>query len=166
VWQIDLGDRSVLVGNSVGMLHLAVLITNPGKEIPAAELVAGVAALDNSTESTGFAGQPVLDRIAIQQYWRRLSELAVEIEQLESRGEHQRAVRARTDRDWLVAQLAASTGIGGRSRPFTDNVERARLAVGKAIRRAISRIHDADPVVGEHLRYSVHTGVRCWYRFT
>ncbi len=41
--------------------------------------------------------------------------------------------------------------------------ERARVAVGKAIRRALARITDADAVIGEHLRQTVHTGARCSY---
>jgi hypothetical protein len=35
--------------------------------------------------------------------------------------------------------------------------------VGKAIRRALARITEADAVIGEHLRQTVHTGVRCSY---
>jgi hypothetical protein len=35
--------------------------------------------------------------------------------------------------------------------------------VGKAIRRALARITEADGVIGEHLRQTVHTGVRCSY---
>jgi hypothetical protein len=37
------------------------------------------------------------------------------------------------------------------------------VAVGKAIRRALVRIAEADPVIGEHLRQTVRTGVRCSY---
>jgi hypothetical protein len=37
------------------------------------------------------------------------------------------------------------------------------VAVGKAIRRALTRIAQADPVIGEHLRQAVRTGVRCSY---
>jgi hypothetical protein len=36
--------------------------------------------------------------------------------------------------------------------------------VGKAIRRALSRIAGVDPVIGEELRASVQTGLRCCYR--
>ena len=55
------------------------------------------------------------------------------------------------------------TGFGGRTRAFPDQPERARVAVGKAIRRALARIAEADEVIGEHLRQTVHTGVRCSY---
>jgi hypothetical protein len=33
----------------------------------------------------------------------------------------------------------------------------------KAIRRALARIAEADPILGDHLRQTVHTGVRCSY---
>jgi hypothetical protein len=36
--------------------------------------------------------------------------------------------------------------------------------VGKAIRRALTRIERAGAIVGAHLRTGVHTGTRCWYR--
>ena len=70
---------------------------------------------------------------------------------------------ARAERDWLVAQLASAAGLGGRVRSFPDQGERARVAVGKAIRRALARIAEADPALGDHLRQTVHTGVRCSY---
>ena len=36
-------------------------------------------------------------------------------------------------------------------------------AVGKAIRRAVAHVADADPVIGGHLAQTVHTGTRCAY---
>jgi hypothetical protein len=90
-WRLTLRNRSVLVEDSIGLVHLAVLIANPRQEIQAADLVAG------------------------------------------------------------------------RTRAFPDQPERARVAVGKAIRRALVKITEADAVIGEHLRQTVHTGVRCSY---
>jgi len=72
--------------------------------------------------------------------------------------------RARSERDWLIDQLAAATGLAGRVRNFTGNDERARVSVGKAIRRALKRIANVDPVIGEALEVGVHTGLRCSYR--
>jgi hypothetical protein len=163
-WRIRFGGRSVLVGHSVGMLHLAVLLTNPGTDIPSVELASGVAGLGSREAGTSLSAQPALDRTAMAQYRRRLAQLRAEIDELDPADEGDRAARARAERDWLVAELAAATGLGGRARRFPDSAERARLAVGKAIRRAISRIHDSDPVAGEHLRRAVHTGMRCSYR--
>jgi hypothetical protein len=156
-WRVELGTRVAVVEHSVGMLHLAVLLANPGHEIPAVDLAAGAGI-------AGSSAQPVLDGVARHEYRRRLSRLRLEIDEFEARNELQRAESARAEVDWLVAELAAATGIGGRSRRFPDSEERARIAVGKAIRRAIGRISEAEPAVGEHLRSSIYTGLRCSYR--
>jgi hypothetical protein len=161
-WRLALGDRSVLVENSIGMLHLAVLIANPRQEIPAADLAAGLAGLSGAAVDTE-AAQPLLDHEAIAEYRHRLKRLDAEISQLEPGSDSGRAARARAERDWLVSQLAGAAGFGGRTRSFPAQGERARVAVGKAIRRAVGRITQADPVIGEHLRQTVHTGVRCSY---
>jgi hypothetical protein len=158
-WRIALGSRTVMVQHSIGLLHLAVLIANPRQEIPAIDLVAGVEAL---ASDSGFA-QPVLDRMAIGQYRHRLSQLHAKIDELEARDDTRRAAEAYAERDWLTAALSNASGIGDRTRRFTDDPERARIAVSKAIRRAISRIAEADAVIGENLRNRIRTGIRCSY---
>jgi tetratricopeptide (TPR) repeat protein len=156
-WRVALGSRSVTVEHSIGLLHLAVLIVNPGQEIPAIDLVAGVEAI------TGGSAQPVLDRTAIKEYRHRLAQLRTEIDELEARSETRRALEARAERDWLIAALSGANAMGDRTRRFTDDPERARIAVGKAIRRAIARIADGDAVIGESLRSRIRTGIRCSY---
>jgi len=157
-WRLTLRGRGVLVEDSIGMVHLAVLIANPRQEIQAADLVAGLAGLSGPSGEAG-AAQRVLDPEAIAEYRSRLRRLDTEIDELEP----DRARQARAERDWLVAQLSSAAGFGGRTRAFPDQPERARVAVGKAIRRALARITEADGVIGEHLRQTVHTGVRCSY---
>lgn len=161
-WQISWGGRSAAVEHCVGMFHLLVLLGNPGAEIPAADLVAGVAGLAR-TATGAVSGQPMVDQVAVQQYRDRVSSLRAEIEQLQHGDEPGRAASVRSEHDWLIAELATITGLGGRARRFPDGDERARIAAGKAIRRALSRIADTDEVVGEHLRASVYTGNRCSY---
>ena len=160
-WRLTLRGRSVLVEDSIGLVHLAVLIANPRQEIQAADLVAGLAGLSGTSGEVGGSGaaQRVLDPEAIAEYRGRLRRLDTEIDELEP----DRARQARAERDWLVAQLSSAAGFGGRTRAFPDQPERARVAVGKAIRRALARITEADGVIGEHLRQTVHTGVRCSY---
>ena len=157
-WRLTLRGRGVLVEDSIGMVHLAVLIANPRQEIQAADLVAGLAGLSGTSGEAG-AAQRVLDPEAIAEYRSRLKRLDTEIDELEP----DRARQARAERDWLVAQLSSAAGLGGRTRAFPDQPERARVAVGKAIRRALARITEANGVIGEHLRQTVHTGVRCSY---
>ncbi len=82
-WRLTLANHSVLVDDSVGMTHLAVLIGNPRQEIRAVDLVAGLASLSSAVSDLGPA-HPVLDRDAIGDYKRRLHRLEGEIDQLES----------------------------------------------------------------------------------
>ena len=164
-WRVELGARSIVVGHGIGMLHLAVLIANPGQEIAATELVAGLAALSRDATQAEGAGQPVLDQEALRKYRDRLAGLDAEIDAQESDPRPDPdGTTARGEREWLLAELARASGIGGRTRSFPDGAERARIAVGKAVRRALARIGEVDPALGEQLRQSIHTGVRCCYR--
>ncbi|MGW3247230.1 hypothetical protein [Streptomyces sp. NPDC001070] len=162
-WRIGFGERSVLVEHSVGMLHLVVLIANPRQEIRAVDLVAGLTALNEATEHPALSGQPVLDRVATQEYRNRLARLRTELDELKAADDQERAAVAQAEHDWLMSQLAGAAGLSGRARRFPEGEERSRVAVSKAVRRALDRIAAADPVIGEHLRHAVHTGVRCSY---
>ncbi|MFD9001443.1 hypothetical protein ACFV0T_10800 [Streptomyces sp. NPDC059582] len=162
-WRIGFGGRSVLVEHSVGMLHLVVLIANPRQEIQAVDLVAGLTALHEAAEHTALSRQPALDRVATQEYRNRLARLRTELDEFEAADDHERAAAAQAEHDWLMNQLAGATGLSGRVRRFPEGKERSRVAVSKAIRRAVDRITAADPVIGEHLQHAVHTGVRCSY---
>ncbi|WP_433049128.1 hypothetical protein [Dactylosporangium sp. CS-033363] len=159
-WRLGWGERTVLVEHSVGMLHLAVLLANAGTEIPAVELAMGVTGLARAAGAQTVP-QEMLDQEAMRRYRARVAELRTEIE---SAAGTRRADAAREETAALLAQLAGSVGIGGRSRRFVDNAERARVAVGKAIRRAIGRVEEADSGLGRHLRETVHTGRQCSYR--
>lgn len=161
-WRLELAGRTVLVEHSVGMRYLAALLANPGREIPAAVLAAGPGNLETAVVRS--APQPVLDDLAKRNYKQRLSQLQADIDELESVNELERAAILRAERDWLIGELAAAAGLGGRPRQFPGNEERARISVGKAIRRAVKRITDADPVIGNELNATVHTGRRCCYR--
>jgi hypothetical protein len=160
-WRIELGDRAAVVEHGVGMLYLASLLANPGREIPAVELAAGPGTSALGTEAATASSQPVLDDVAMREYKRRLSDLADELSTVD---DSRRAKELRVEREWLLAELGSSTGRQGRARPFADSGERARIAVGKAIRRALDRIEAAEPVIGGQLRAAVQTGTRCCYR--
>jgi hypothetical protein len=62
-----------------------------------------------------------------------------------------------------VAALTAATSAARSSREPASE-EHARLAVGKAIRRAITHVEQADARTADHLRRTVRTGRLCSYR--
>ncbi len=159
-WRLGLAGRGVMIEDSIGMLHLAVLIGNPRQEIAAADLAAGVAGIAG-TAARDAADHRLLDAEAVASYRGRLRHLDAELGALAPGSDAEDAVRA--EREWLVTQLAGAAGLGGRPRSFPGDAERARVAVGKAIRRALTRITAVDAVIGEHLRQAVRTGARCSY---
>jgi hypothetical protein len=162
-WRVDAAGRSVAVEHSVGMLHLAVLIANPGQEIPAIDLVAGLAALGQAARRVPVSEQPVLDPDAVRAYRLRLARLQEQDDRPQAHAGGAPAAQDRAERDWLESELAGATGLGGRTRSFAGDAERARISVGKAIRRALVRIAEADPVIGGQLDQAVRTGTRCSY---
>ncbi len=159
-WQIELQGRTVVVENRIGMRHLATLIANPGREIPAADLAVGAGPAPHDS----FSSQPIIDSVAKRTFTDRLAQLQEDIDDSESMNDLERATSLRRERDWLIDELTTATGLKGRMREFTGSDERARVAVSKAVKRAISRITEIDPVVGAHLDETVETGHRCCYR--
>lgn len=160
--EVRLGDLRVLVPDRRGMQYLAVLTANAEQDIAAVTLVSGTLAGDWNGGVPSKA-QPVLDDVARHRYRQRLSELDEAITASETAGETARHDALTGERKWLLRELAAAAGFGGRTRGFATDEERARVAVGKAIRRAIDHIGRDAPAIGEHLRRRVYTGRYCVY---
>jgi hypothetical protein len=153
---------------SLGLGYLAVLISNPGKEIPAAHLVAlaaGAAEGDVRPEgaSSPRASDEVLDKAALASYRTRLAAIDAELDEARDWNDAGRIDRLEDERDFLFAELSGALGIGGRQRRFADEAERARVNVTRAIRSAIRKLGAQAPNLAAHLDAAVTTGKRCRY---
>ena len=169
-WTVAFEGRVVTLRDSKGMHDLGALLASPGRERHALDLWSeptgpGTGPVQTATEglSQEARPQPVIDDVARNQYRRRLTELDQVIAEAAGRGDSIAAAQARQQRDWLVDQLTAAYGLGGRARRIPDEAERARKAVRRRISDALNRIDNASPTLGRHLRHSVHTGVYCSY---
>ena len=154
-WLVELGEHRTLVPDLVGMAYLAELVAHPAQPISALTLTGG-----------GSSGEPrheIIDRQARDAYALRARELAGDLAEAETDNDLGRADRLRIELDAVVEQIEAATGLGGRPRAFTNEHERARTSVRKAIKRAIDEISRADPVVAEILDAAVVTGSVCMY---
>jgi hypothetical protein len=147
-WRVVHEDEVATVPDRVGMRYLARLVAAPDQAIPAVALAAD-APLDARRP------QPLLDRRALADLRDRLRHL---------RRQPSRSVPQEEELTALTRELARVTGLGGRVRSFADVPERARVAVTKAIKRAIDEIAVANPAVGRHLARRVETGTVCRYR--
>jgi hypothetical protein len=109
------------------------------------------------SSAPGDAGD-LLDARAKDAYRRRLAEIEDDIERAGAIGDTERAAQADAEREFLVRELARAYGLGGRARRASSASERARVGVTRAVRKAISRIGEHHPQLGEHLTRSIRTG--------
>lgn len=156
--QVALGVRSVAVAASVGIGYLAELMANPGRAIRAVDLVGGHTALVD-----GCKPAELLDPIAKAAYRAKIGELRAEIEDAESCADIGRAAIARDQLDQLIVELERATGLGGRSRAFSDDAERARVSVRKALTRALAAVGAQDPILAAEINERLATGALCTF---
>jgi tetratricopeptide (TPR) repeat protein len=171
-WSVTFDGRTVHVRDLKGMHYVARLLAHPGREHHVLDLVAAERVRDRAVHAVGTPGLPlralgdageVIDAQAKEAYRRRLAEIDDDIEQAETDGDDERAAQARTERDFLVRELARAFGLGGRRRRAASASERARAGVTRAVRHAIARIGEHDPDLGEHLGRAIRTGTYCSY---
>lgn len=159
-WRVEIDGRSATVDHSVGMGHLAELVSRPDTDLAAVELSAGVTGEATVPMSNGA---PALDAQAVADYRQRLGELDRELDVADLLGDAARAQRAAEERGFLLDCLRRDTGLAGRARRVSDDTERCRMRVSKAIRRAIGRVREADEVLGRALESRIRTGHVCRY---
>jgi hypothetical protein len=170
-WLISYADELIRARDSLGLRYLDLLVRSPGRELGALELAqiaaatgAGAGIGDRDLHYTADApADAILDPQARAAYRRRLTELDTELDEAHQWNDTERASRLRAEKDFLIRELAAAAGLGGRPRRLGSESERARINVTRAIRSAISRIRDRAPAAATHLDLTVRTGARCSY---
>lgn len=170
-WSIAYEGEGFRLKDAKGLRYLARLLAEPGRELHVLDLVAADAAAQTTGAEAreghlasmfGDAG-PVLDPQAKSAYRRRLAELRADLEEAETRGDHERAARATEEIDLLEQELARALGLGGRDRRAVAVAERARVNVTRAVKAALTRIQDCSPGLGRHLEMTIRTGIFCSY---
>ncbi|GAY09472.1 AAA family ATPase [Pseudonocardia sp. N23] len=156
VWTLRWAGREVRLRDTKGLRDLATLLARPGRDVASAELV-------GSLDLPVPAAAELADRTAVAAYRRRLLDLQDDLDDATAAHDPVRAERAVAERDALLAELGAVTGLGGRPRTAASDAERMRKAVGNRVRQALARIDDVHPELGRHLAVSVRTGTFCRY---
>ena len=156
-WVLTVDGRRAVVADRVGVRYLAQLLTSPGRPISALQLT-------GADDALAAPAQPVLDDRARAEYRRRVADLKARADAAEAAGGPAAAAALREELDALLNELRRSTGRGGRSRRFADAGERARTAVRKAIKRAVTEIRESEPTLGALLDRTVTTGTTCVYQ--
>ena len=159
VWTISFAGQTVHLKHARGLTDLATLLASPGRRFHATELMGGP-----TEESAPRSGaDPVLDERARSAFRTRLGEIEEQFEQAQAMDLPERVAHLEGEREAIVAELRAATGLGGRRRALGDSGERARKAVTGRIRESIARLHQLHPAVARHLDATVTTGIYCVY---
>lgn len=170
-WSIVYEEDAFRLRDSKGLRYLARLLSAPGEELHALELIGSETVEkrkksgENGLEVGGFgdAGE-LLDMQAKAAYRQRIVELEEELEQAEAWNDVERASRARQELEFIARELSAAVGLGGRDRRAASAAERARVNVRRAIKSALSRISGHSPALGAHLERTIRTGTFCSYK--
>lgn len=172
-WTLSHQGREVRLQDRRGLRYMAYLIAHPGRELHVLDLLAavegtGVPAPGDRLRETELHGRPgdageLIDGRARRAYRLRIEDLRSEIEEAEAWGDSARAALAKQELDFLLQQLRAGVGLGGRPRKAVSDADRARWAVTKAVRRSMERIAAEHPELAGHLRACIKTGTFCSY---
>lgn len=159
VWSIAFAGKHCHLKHARGLSDLSLLLSRPGEEIFAGQLMGGL----DAPASTPPPVDPILDERARTEIRARLRQLERALAEAEESADEAAAERSRDERDALLRELRVATGLGGRRRGLVDPVERARKAVSGRIRDSIEKIRSALPELARHLDQSITTGSFCTY---
>ncbi len=163
------GQDAVQLPASLGLRYLSVLAANPGVPMNATRLVAissdagATRGVENAVTGQVRPADEVIDKAALASYRARLADIEAEREEAASWNDRGRSARLEEERSFLLDELSRAVGLGGRTRRFADEAERARVNVTRAIRSAIRKIETQAPELGAHLDRCVTTGGQCLY---
>jgi hypothetical protein len=167
-WTISYrGGAAIHLPRSKGLRYISRLLQTPGVEVHVLELAAihqpAAAAPADGLHVQGSSRDPVLDAEALRQLRRRVDDLDDEIAEAERNNDPERLARARDEQERIVAEIRRDLRPDGRPREFTDEIERGRLNVTRAIKAAIEKIREQDPSLGHHLDHDIRKGTFCAY---
>jgi hypothetical protein len=158
-WRCGFRGQAIRVRGTRGMDMLARLLAHPGREFHVLDL----AVADGEGVAPTDAGD-VLDERALEDYRRRLHEIAAELDEAELWSDLGRTARLRREEEALTSELRRAVGLGGRKRKAASVAERARVNVQRRLRGAIGRLEALVPELGHHLDQAVSTGTFCCYQ--
>jgi hypothetical protein len=169
-WTISYLDRSIRLKDMRGLHHIAYLLARPNERFHVRELSASVGGdtfsaptFDPDLHADREDAPPILDAKSKADYRARRSELRADLEEAERMNDTGRAERIRQELEFVNDELSAAVGLSGRDRKMSNQGERTRQRIGKAIRSALRGIREHDPSLAHHLSSCIRTGYYCAY---
>ena len=155
-WLVVFKGKTININDSKGMRHICQLLQNQGQEIHAATLQ-GVVTEDGVTP-IHEATIDILDDKARRDYISEIKDIAKEREIAESNNDQSKILLLNEKTELLETELRGAKGLNGRNRAVSNNSERARQAVSKAIHTAMRSIENEHESLWKHLDNSLKIG--------
>jgi 6-pyruvoyl-tetrahydropterin synthase len=105
----------------------------------------------------------VLDFQAQREIRNRLKWLEEKLDEALLNNDLGRANNLTAEKEAIIEQLGKASSLGGKSRKFSDEEEKARKRVQASISRSLKRIEKEHPDLWRHLYSSIRTGYYCAY---
>jgi hypothetical protein len=181
VWCISYGDETVQLPHLVGLEYIAMLLRDSGKSI-ACTAILGLSSTNKPVipsrqpshddlpkeeiDQPVLEGEKVgdiLDERAMDEYKKRARILKEQIEDTREGRANWDINEKMAELEYIETSLRKATNRKGRSRKFSNDEEKARLAVKNAIDRALERIAINAPKACTHLKTTIQTGTSAIY---
>ena len=161
-----------------GLHYIAHLLQQPHQEVHVITLITRSADLSEGPAEVHLLQDPslpfdhpegfsdageILDPHARAAYKQRLSELREGLAEARQFHDLGRSEQLAAEIDFLTHELSRAVGLGGRARRVGSPVERARVNITRAIKRALRTIGEHHPALGQHLATTIKTGAYCSY---
>ena len=159
-WLVGYDGATFALPDLKGLRYLRELARRPGADVAALDLAA--AGQGGAVLAESPAGE-VADARALAAYRRRLRDIDAELDEARDWADEARVTRLGLEREALLREVGAATGLAGRRRRFGSADERARVAVRKAISAALARVAQQDAALARLFRDTVRTGAACRY---
>lgn len=190
-WSIAFDGETCGLPATLGPDYISVLLQNPGREIGALELQSLVGGLpadtrqstelvvrsincdrreqesaeeDRPLSQSDFADDKVVDSTTIRQLNKKLLELEREITRRSEIGDSSAAHELEKEHSAIQSYLDNAVNRHGRLRTFSDENEKARQSITKALKLVYKRIHEQAPKTVDHFKSQIRTGSKFIYR--
>jgi len=168
-----------------GMSHIAALLANPHKNVPAVDLVKKVKKITGEKPNTSIGpdetpksddtsarkkdikpkeANAIMDAKYLEEVRKEREELDIELAIAQKDHDEAAEERIQGEINNIEAVIAATIGLGGESRQFIDDPERAKDSVRKAIERAKENLKPKSESLWQHLDNTINTGLTCSYK--
>ena len=161
-WNVRFEGKTIRLKDGKGPLYLSYLLSQPGHDFPAVELLKAVSGTTEVTvrSSAGTA----IDEQARAQYKARALEIRDELLEARKLNDSGRVAALQEELEKIADQMTAATGLGGRRRLVGDTSEKARKSVSAAVSRTVRQAGAANSSLGEHLQKHISSGAALSYQ--